>query len=160
MRKLILTAAILGSNLAMVAFADCTIQNVAGTYGYVGVGTTSATNPLGLPPGAYSSVGTLAFDGKGNLLITDTARIDDVILPPTTYPSTYTVDKQCVGTFTITGSGIPGPHFKFVVVDNRKGIRAISLIPGLVVNYVNTTRIESDKKNGQNQGEDNQNRER
>jgi hypothetical protein len=63
MRKLLLTAAILGSNLALAAFADCTKENVAGTYGYVGVGTVGA-NPLGLPPGASSSVGTLAFDGK------------------------------------------------------------------------------------------------
>jgi hypothetical protein len=159
MRTLLLAAAILGSNLALVAFADCTTANVAGTYGYVGAGTVGV-NQLGLPPGASSSVGTLAFDGKGNLLITETARIDNTFLPPdTTYPSTYTVDKQCVGTFTITGfasAGLPGPHFKVVFVDNRKGIRAISLIPGLVVNYVNTTRIESDKK----QGEHNPNRDR
>jgi len=155
MRTLLLAAAILGSNLALVAFADCTKENVAGTYGYVGVGTVGA-NPLGLPPGAVSSVGTLAFDGKGNLLITETARIDNTFLPPdTTYPSTYTVDKQCVATFTITGFvslGLPGPHFKVVFVDNRKGMRGMSLLPGLIVNYVNTTRIESDKK----QGEDNQ----
>jgi len=122
------------------------MENVAGTYGYVGFGTI-VTNPFGLPTGSYSSVGTLEFDGKGNLLITDTARIDNTLLTPDrTYPGTYTVDKQCVGTFTITGialSGIPGPHYKVVFVDSRKGIRAISLLPGFVVNYVNTTRIES-----------------
>ena len=158
MRTLLLAAAILGS-LSLVAFADCTTENIAGTYGYVGFGTVGA-NPLGLPPGTVSSVGTLAFDGKGNLLITETARIDNTFLPPdTTYPSTYTVDKQCVGTFTITGfasAGLPGPHFKVVFVDNRKGIRAISLIPGLVVNYVSTTRIESDRKNGKKQEEGSQ----
>ncbi len=151
MRQLLLIAAMLGSNLGSVAFADCTMENVAGTYGYVGFGTIG-TNPFGLPAGTYSSVGTLAFDGKGNLLITDTARIGDFFLTPqATYASTYTVDKQCVGTFTITGFvriGIPGPHYRVVFVNNRKGIRAISLIPGWIVNYVNTTRIDSD-----NQGE-------
>jgi hypothetical protein len=147
MRQLLLIAAMLGSNLSLAAFADCTTENVAGAYGYVGFGTILGTNPFGLPAGAYSSVGTLSFDGKGNLLITDTARIDNVFLTPdATYPSTYTVDKQCVGTFTITGfasAGIPGPHFKVVFVNNRKGIRAISLLPGWIVNYVNTTRIRS-----------------
>ncbi len=148
MRKLLLTAAILGA-LSLAAFADCTMENVAGTYGYVGSGTvvTTGTNPLGFPPGTYSSVGTLAFDGEGNLLITDTARVDDIFLPPTTYVSTYTVDKQCVGSFTIAGFAgvVPAPHFKVVFVDNRKGIRAISLLPGLIVNYVGTTRIEGKK---------------
>lgn len=157
MRKLLLTAAILASNLAWVAFADCTKENVAGTYGYVGFGTivTTGANPLGFPPGTYSSVGTLAFDGKGNLLITDTARVDDIFLPPTTEISTYTVDKQCVGSITITGLAgvVPGPHFKVVFVDNRKGIRTISLLPGLIVNYVSTARIESRKHESGKKGE-------
>jgi hypothetical protein len=59
------------------------MANVAGTYGYVGFGTVRAGNPLGLPAGTYSSMGTLTFDGKGNLLIIDTDRIDDFFLPPT-----------------------------------------------------------------------------
>ena len=148
MRQLFLTAALLCSSIGSAAFANCTTENVAGTYGYVGFGTI-ATNPFGLPAGVYSSAGTLALDGKGGLLITDTARIDDFFLPPDTlYPSTYTVDRECVGTFTISGfvgAGIPGPHFKVVFVDNRKGIRAISLIRGWIVNYVNTTRIGSNE---------------
>ena len=155
MRKLLLTAAILGA-LSFAAFADCTMENVAGTYGYVGFGTVLVPNTLGLPAGTYSSLGTTAYDGKGNILITDTARIDDLLFPLATYAGTYTVDKQCVGSFTITSfvsAGLPGPHFKVLFVDNRKGIRGISLIPGLVVNFVNTSRIESgkdesDKKQG------------
>ncbi|MCL4487831.1 MAG: hypothetical protein M1570_06835 [Chloroflexi bacterium] len=146
MRKLLLTIALLGSGFDAVAFADCTTENVAGTYGYVGLGTITSANPFGLPAGDYSSVGTLVFDGKGDLLITDTARSGDYFLTPNaTYESTYSVDRQCVGTFTIArfvSFGIPGPHYKLVFVDNRKGIRAISLIRGWIVNYTNTTRTE------------------
>ena len=127
----------------------CTVANVAGTYGYEGFGTVLATNPLGAPAGTFSSVGTLKFDGKGNLLIIDTQRIDDVFpAPDTQYPSTYTVNKQCIVTFTITSfaqAGLPGPHFKGVFVENRKGLRAMSLVPGLIVNYVSTTKITVDK---------------
>ena len=126
----------------------CTTANVKGTYGYVGFGTVLAGNPVGAPPGTYSSTGTLSFDGKGNLLITDTERVDDLFVPPDTlYPSTYTVNTQCVVTFTITAyaeAGLPGPHFKGVFVNNRKELRAMSLIPGFVINYVNTTRITID----------------
>ena len=138
---------------APALFADqngCTMANVAGTYGYEGFGTVLATNPAGLPAGTYSSVGTLSFDGKGNLLIIDTERIDDFFVPPDTqYPSTYTVSKQCIVTFTITAyaeAGLPGPHFKGVFVDNRKKLVAMSLLPGFVVNYVSTTRVVMDDR--------------
>jgi hypothetical protein len=91
--------------------------------------------------GSYSSTGILNFDGKGNLLIIDTARSDDTFLfTDRSFPSTYTVDAQCNVTFTLSGFG-SGPHYKGVFVKNRKGLRVISLIKGLVVNYVNTTRI-------------------
>lgn len=149
---IVITTVILVCTLFTPAlFADqqgCTIANVAGTYGYEGFGTVLAGNPAGLPPGTYSSVGTLRFDGKGNLLIIDTERVDDVfLLPDTQYPSTYTVDKQCIVTFTITAyaeAGLPGPHFKGVFVDNRNKLLAMSLLPGFVINYVNTTKIATD----------------
>jgi hypothetical protein len=154
MRKLLVfTAAILVCSLfAPAAFADhgCTVANVAGTYGYVGFGTIRAGNPLGLPPGEYSSTGTLAFDGKGNLLITDTGRIDDFFLPPDTqYPSTYTVNSSCESTFTITAwvqAGLPGPHFKAVFMANRTKVTSISLVPGGNINYLNTTKIVLDHR--------------
>jgi hypothetical protein len=148
MRQLFIIAAVLSFSIGSSAFANCTTQNVAGTYGYVGFGNIG-TNPFGLPAGVYSSTGTLVFDGKGGLLITDTARIDDFFLPAdAVYPGTYAVDRQCVGTFTLSGfvrAGVPGPHYKFVLVNNRKGIRAISLVRGWIVNYVNTTRIDGEE---------------
>jgi hypothetical protein len=147
------TAAILVCTLfAPAVFAEqggCTVANVEGKYGYVGFGTVLAGNPLGLPAGTYSSTGTLYFDGKGNLLITDTERIDNFSPGVIEYAATYTVDSQCVTTFTLTalvpapplGLGIAGPHYKGVFINNRKGLRAISMLPGLIVDYVNTTRI-------------------
>ncbi len=146
------TAAILVCTLfAPVAFADqkgCTTANVAGTYGYVGFGTVLATNPFGLPAGAYSSIGTLTFDGKGNLLIVDTGRIDDFSFQADTqYPATYTVSNECVVTFTLKAyadAGLPGPHYKGVFVNDRRGLRVMSLVPGFLVNYVNTTKITAE----------------
>ncbi len=146
---IIFAAAILVCTMfAPSSFADqkgCTTANVKGTYGYVGFGTILATNPFGAPAGTYSDTGTLTFDGEGNLLIVGTGRIDNLFFPPDTpYPSTYTVSDECVVTFTITSwanLGLPGPHYKGVFVNNRKELRVISLIPGYLVNYVNTVRI-------------------
>src|SRR5512146_54842 len=134
---IIFTAAILVCTLfAPVALADqkgCTVANVKGTYGYVGFGTVLATNPFGAPAGSYSSTGTLTFDGKGNLLIVDTGRIDNLFTPPDTqYPSTYEVSRGCVVTFTINSwaeLGLPGPHYKGVFVNERKELRVMSLVP-------------------------------
>ncbi len=110
-----------------------------------GFGTVLATNPFGLPAGTYSSMGTLTFDGKGNLLIVDTGRIDDFLLAADeNLPSTYTVSDQCIVTFSVTAwaeAGLPGPHYKGVFVNDRKGLRAMSLVPGILTNYVNTTKI-------------------
>ena len=136
---------------AAAAFANdgCTLANVAGTYGYVGFGTSRAGNPLGLPPGEISHVGTLTFDGKGSLLIIDTLRIDDFFLPPDTqYPSTYTVNRSCEYTFTVTAwaqAGLPGPHWKGVFVANRTKVLGMSLLPGASIHYVNTTKVAEDR---------------
>ncbi len=125
----------------------CTTANVAGTYGYEGFGELLATNQFGIPAGPYSSVGTLTFDGHGNLLIFDTARYGDLIsVPQAGESATYSVNEKCFVTFTVktfTDLGVPGPHYKGVFVDNRKGLRTMSLVPGLVVNYVSTTKIHA-----------------
>ncbi len=139
--------------LASAALAEqkgCTTANVKGTYGYVGFGTVLATNPFGAPAGSYSSTGTLTFDGKGNLLIVDTGRIDNLFFPPDSqYLSTYAVSDECVVTFTLTAyveAGLPGPHYKGVFVNHRKELRVMSLVPGIIVNYVNTTKITVDDR--------------
>lgn len=154
MRRLIATAfitAILICTLFVPAtFADqkvCTTANVSGKYGYVGIGTVLASNPFGLPAGTFSSMGTLTFDGKGNLLIVDTGRVDDLFFPADSeYPSTYAVSDECVVTFTLTAyaeAGLPGPHYKGVFVNDRKELRVMSLVPGILVNYVNTAKINA-----------------
>ena len=150
MRMFILHAAILACIVSAVAVADnneqnghssvCTVANVAGTYGYVGFGNALPGNPF-MVTGPYSSSGTLTFDGKGNLLIIDTARIEDHLLyTDQSFSATYSVDAQCNVTFSLTGVA-GGPHYKGVFVNNRKGLRVISLLPTLQVKYVNTTRI-------------------
>ncbi len=150
----VFTATILLCTLFVTtAFAEqkgCTTANVKGVFGYVGFGTVLATNPFGVPAGTYSSTGTLSFDGKGNLLIVDTGRVDDLFFPADSqYPSTYTVTSECVVTFTLTSyveAGLPGPHFKGVFVNDRNELRVINLVPGFLVTYVNTTRINVDSR--------------
>ncbi|MBI4905351.1 MAG: hypothetical protein HY820_17080 [Acidobacteria bacterium] len=125
--------------------AGCTVANVAGTYGYAGFGTVLPGNPFLMPPGTYTHVGTLTLDGKGNVTIVDTGRVDDYFFPANNvYAAVYTVDSQCHATMSIPAfdqiPGVTRPHWRGVFVDNRKGYRAISMLKGLIINYVNTTR--------------------
>ncbi len=147
------TALLVCTLLAPAVFADekgCTTANVKGTFGYVGFGTVLASNPFGLPTGTFSSTGTLTFDGKGNLLIVNTGRIDDFFLPlDEQIPTTYAISGQCVVTFTVTlwaELGLPGPHYKGVLVNGGKEFRMISLLPGFLVNYVSTVKIADEPK--------------
>lgn len=149
MRRLSITFAILALTLlAQTAFAQpaCSLATLNGAYGYVGTGVVRSPNPTGLPPGDYSSVGILNFDGKGNVLIVDNQRIGDFILPPNvTYAATYTVDSNCMVSMTITAwaqGGLSGPHFRLVIVEKGAGLRGISLLPGVTVNYVSTAQID------------------
>ncbi len=156
MRRLIaiaFAAILVCTVFAPAAFADekgCTSANLKGTFGYVGFGTILATNPFGLQASTYSSTGTLTFDGKENLLIVDTSRYDNLFGPPDSEEaSTYTVNEKCVVTFTLKSFvdlGLPGPHYKGVLVNGGKELRMMSLIPGFIVNYVNTAKIANEPK--------------
>jgi hypothetical protein len=126
---------------------ECSIANVAGTYGFVGFGQLLPTNAFNLPPGPESNVGRFALDGRGSFVLVETVRVsvggtDQFINPRES--GTYTVDAGC--NFTLTGSippFIPKP-IKLqigVFVNHRKELRAMGTVPGLFQNYVSTTRV-------------------
>src|ERR1035438_6036775 len=84
---------------------ECSIANVAGTYGFVGFGQLLPTNAFNLPPGPESNVGRFALDGRGSFVLVETVRVsvggtDQFINPHES--GTYTVDAGC--NFTLTGS--------------------------------------------------------
>lgn len=117
--------------------SSCGLQ---GVYGYVGTGNTFDGNALGFPTGLVSTMGTIAFDGRGNWSVHEVEVVNGMpVNSDAMFSGTYTVHPDCTFTGTIpdlTGGGLNG-----VAVDHGKQVRAISTIPGVQVNYTATVRI-------------------
>lgn len=112
--------------------AACTNAEVAGHFGFQTAGTLLAGAPT---PGPAVFIGELKFavdpTGEGVISGRIAGSEDGTILTFADEPVTgsYTVDKDCRGTATITPKGQPEMHFGFVVVDCGNEMLAIETDP-------------------------------
>ena len=125
---IILFAALVG--LAPTAQAgSCSLQGVAGRYGY----TTTGTIPT---LGAVAGVGHVTLDSAGNLSGAQTSSFNGAIVPET-LSGTYTVNADCTGTATVNvfHSGVLArtSNINLVWDNNEREFRAIFLTPGTVL---------------------------
>jgi hypothetical protein len=132
------------SALAHDSDAACTIANVAGSYGYVGFGELLQTNAFNLRPGPESNAGQFALDGRGHFSLVETVRVGALTPFPVHETGTYTVDAGC--NFALIAAippFIPKPiQVQIgVFVKDRRELRAIGTVPGLIQNYVSTARV-------------------
>ncbi len=115
-----------------------------GTYGYTGTGYTYAGNALGFPVGNASTNGTLTVARDGKVTINEWEVIGGTLITttgPATYEGQTTINFDC--TFTATLSGSEQPALAGVIVDNGNQVRAMSLIPGVQVNYISTEKVHT-----------------
>ena len=94
----------------------CTNASFTGPYGYTITGLVMSNG--GFYPVAES--GTVTADGKGNLTGSDTFSSGGQIHSQA-FNGTYTINADCTGTVTTTGSGSPS-HFTIVAVNNGKEV--------------------------------------
>lgn len=114
---------------------DCMSGSLVGSYGFSRNGTAA--------PGPVAAVGSIEFDGHGNLSGSDTTSANGTIIRRT-FAGTYTVNPDCTGSFTATFiSGTPGrvANTDFVIVDDRRGLLLIGTNPGEII--VGTARSQS-----------------
>jgi len=111
----------------------CSEATLQGTFVYTSTGFIVAA-PIPSIVGPSAEVGTQYFDGRGGVTFTFNASQNGNIGPGTA-TGTYTVNRDCTGTFT---EALPGftAHFSFVIDDNWNGFQAICQDTGVV-----TTRI-------------------
>jgi hypothetical protein len=87
---------------------DCTVGNVAGTFGQYGGGTVFSGNALGAPVGPFTGIGLVRFDGQGNyIIINATLSFSGVISQNISGRGTYPVNANCTG-FLAETSGVTG----------------------------------------------------
>jgi len=111
----------------------CSEATLRGTFAYTSTGSIVAAP---LPPivGPYAEVGTLYFDGKGDITFTFNASQNGSVGPGSA-TGNYTVKEDCTGTFTETSDGFTS-HFNFVLDDNWNGLQAICQDTGVVVTRI------------------------
>lgn len=109
---------------------SCDVRTLFGSYGITTTGSITDHGPVGL----VADVGTISFDGDGNVSQTTTVSLNGTILPPRTSPGPYKVNSDCTGWLGLT---LPPPaglsQSNFVIIDNGKELRLINIGNGRVL---------------------------
>jgi hypothetical protein len=126
-----IAALALGSSpWAMAEEHGCSEANLRGTWAYTSLGTIVSA-PIAVLVGPYAEVGTMYFDGKGNITFTFNSSANGNISSATENGG-YKVDEDCTGTFT----QINPEHtstFNFVLDKRGEELQAICQDSGVVV---------------------------
>jgi hypothetical protein len=110
---------------------DCTVANVAGTYGSLAFGTNISGNPLGATPGPAATSGIVKFDGQGNFCYVASASFNGSIITNTPGQGAYSVNNDCTGTIVV------GPDTANVVfVNDRNEVFGVHTTPKVVANLI------------------------
>jgi hypothetical protein len=111
----------------------CSAATLKGTFSQKGTGVIIAPAALA---GPMANVGTLTFDGNGNVTGAVVNSLNGNIVPATE-TGTYTVNPDCTGTYTVQISplGITGNAF-FVIDEGGNEIQIITTDPGVVITCV------------------------
>ena len=126
------------ANATSTSGARC---GVLGTYGFTGFGNTFTGNPLGFDAGVVSSNGTIKLGADGKWFVHEFEVVNGVVAHggnPADYTGEYTVNADCTAALSLGGA----PALVGVIADHGKQLRAMSIIPGVQVNYVSTLKIE------------------
>jgi hypothetical protein len=120
---------------------SCSLQGVAGRYGY----TTTGTIPT---LGAVAAVGHVTLDSNGNLTGAQTASFNGAIVPET-ISGTYTVNADCTGTAVVNvyhgGVLARTTNLNVIYDDTERELRAIFMTPGTVLT-IQGKRLFSDEE--------------
>ncbi len=112
-----------------------------GTYGFTGFGNTFTGNPLGFAAGVVSSNGTITLGADGKWFVREFEVVNGLVANggnAAEYTGDYTVNADCTAALSLGGA----PALVGVIVDHGKQLRAMSIIPGVQVNYISTAKIE------------------
>ena len=109
---------------------QCSLANVAGSYGY----TTSGF--VAIAPGTFvpaAAAGRITFDGNGHVNGTQTRVVAGSSLDET-YSGTYSVNPNCKGSFTVlVEPDTRTSTVDLVWTDNTNGASAVFTNPGFIL---------------------------
>jgi hypothetical protein len=131
-----LTAISIASFICMALPAQasqCSLANVAGSYGY------TANGFITVAPGSFVPVaaeGRVTFDGNGHVSGTQTRVVAGGSLDET-YSGTYSVNSNCTGSFTVlVEPDTRTSTVNLVWTENTNGASAVFTTPGFTLTAV------------------------
>src|SRR5437667_7697215 len=108
---------------------QCSLANVAGSYGY----TTSGLVAIGGTFVPAAAAGRITFDGNGHVNGTQTRVVAGSSLDET-YSGTYSVNTTCTGSFTVlVEPDTRTSTVDLVWTDNTNGASAVFTNPGFIL---------------------------
>ncbi len=119
--------------ITMVLLAQatqCSLANVAGSYGYTASGFVAIAPSIFVPAAA---AGRITFDGNGHVNGTQTRVVAGSSLDET-YSGTYSVNPNCTGSFTVlVQPDTRTSTVDLVWTDNTNGASAVFTNPGFIL---------------------------
>ena len=106
----------------------CSVGSLEESYGFYRFGKGNFGGPL-------AGAGVISFDGAGNYYVVMNNSRDGQIALDESYSGTYTLEADCTGKLLAEDGG---ELDRFVVVDNGKGLYAVSVREGVTLNIVAT----------------------
>jgi hypothetical protein len=113
--------------------AACNDASLRGSYGFLAAGDTFAA--LGLPApltGAFASLGTADYDGRGHVSLTAVASFDGVVQRPPAATGTYAVNADC----SFTSSLDHGATFLGSIVEGGRELLLLQTTTGTAITGV------------------------
>jgi hypothetical protein len=119
-------------------YAQCSNATLSGNYAFTdaGFGTLRHSGPQ-VP---IDAVGTLNFDGAGNVSFPTLTLAFDGSISTETGSGSYTVNSDCTGSISITGGSIAGITFNIVIVGGGAEVF------GIVTSPANTQTFDAKKQ--------------
>lgn len=121
----------------------CSVGSLDESYGFYRFGKGNFGGPL-------AGGGVISFDGAGNYYVVMNNSRDGQIALDESYSGTYTLEPDCTGKLLAEDGG---ELDRFVVVDDGKGLYAVSVREGVTFNIV-ATRIHVRRGNGRRANDD------
>src|SRR5690349_18655260 len=110
--------------------ASCNNASLRGSYAFLATGNTFPA--LGLPAaltGAFASLGTADYDGRGNVSLTAAVSLNGVVQRPPTATGTYQVESDC----TFTSSLDNGATFRGAIVEGGRELDLLQTTTGVAI---------------------------
>jgi hypothetical protein len=125
---LLLTLTLAASSTLAAHADECSNQIIRGTYAFTIHGT------ILVPDGSTLLIDGLAkttFDGNGHLTQLDAVAVNGNVAPGwTANTGTYSVNRDCTGTFNVTNGTQPRIHLQMIIAQSGNTIHDVVLDPG------------------------------